>query len=220
MRILATVFLFCGGLAAQQFSCDLAAYKPQDGLKAELRNGAVELSWNGARGQQLRAALTLRDGRPSFPSSPRANPSGNWIVLGRNLTPEFEVTSGERRLSEQQMAPLRALGIAAHAGSDRAREVECVLGCAADGARRTGTISTCRASPKRSAAPGRTYHATGCKVKTDGARLEVDIPRPRAGHLLRAACATPCIAAPNLLRQEAIAKTDEPSVAYKYRRRA
>ena len=33
------------------------------------------------------------------------------MVLGRDLTPEFEVTSGRRRLSEQQMAPMRELGI-------------------------------------------------------------------------------------------------------------
>ena len=38
--------------------------------------------------------------------------SGKWIALGRNLAPEYQVTTGKRRLSEQQMAPLRELGIA------------------------------------------------------------------------------------------------------------
>ena len=37
---------------------------------------------------------------------------GNWIVLGQNLTPEFEITSGVRRLSQQQIAPLTGLKIA------------------------------------------------------------------------------------------------------------
>ncbi len=37
---------------------------------------------------------------------------GLWTVLGRNLTPEFQVTTGVRRLSEQQAEPLRALHIA------------------------------------------------------------------------------------------------------------
>ena len=32
-------------------------------------------------------------------------------MLGRNLTPEFEITSGVRRLSEQQIAPLRELNV-------------------------------------------------------------------------------------------------------------
>ena len=36
---------------------------------------------------------------------------GSWIVLGQNLTPEFEITSGVRRLSQQQIAPLKELNV-------------------------------------------------------------------------------------------------------------
>jgi hypothetical protein len=32
-------------------------------------------------------------------------------VRGRNLTPEFQVTTGRRRISAQQEVPLRALGM-------------------------------------------------------------------------------------------------------------
>ena len=37
---------------------------------------------------------------------------GSWIVLGQNLTPEFQVTSGIRRLSQQQISPLKELNVA------------------------------------------------------------------------------------------------------------
>ena len=61
------------------------------------------------------AARLLRDPRRPArrsPNWPRARAAASWVVLGRDLTPEYEVTSGKRRLSEQQMAPLRELKIA------------------------------------------------------------------------------------------------------------
>ena len=49
--------LGCGAALSQSLNCDLQGYKPQDGLKAEMRGGALEFSWHGERGQQLRAAV-------------------------------------------------------------------------------------------------------------------------------------------------------------------
>src|SRR5437879_1309879 len=109
---LSIVFLIAGIAHAQSLQCDLHEYKPLDGLKAELRNGALEISWDGARSQQLRAAFTIRDGQPIVAELAARKTGSAWIVLGKNLQPEFEVTSGKRRLSEQQMAPLRKLGVA------------------------------------------------------------------------------------------------------------
>ena len=90
----------------------MSGYRAQDGLKAQMRAGAMELAWQGERGEQLRASFTIRNGQPMVKELAAHKSGGNWIVLGTNLTPEFEVTSGVRRLSEQQMAPLRDLKIA------------------------------------------------------------------------------------------------------------
>ncbi len=105
------VALTVGAAMGQSLNCDLHEYKPLDGLKAEIRNGVLELSWQGARSQELRAAFAIRDGQPTIAELAARKAAGPWINLGKNLTPEFEVTSGKRRLSEQQMAPLRKLGI-------------------------------------------------------------------------------------------------------------
>src|SRR5689334_4997864 len=59
------------------------------------------------------------------------------------------------------------------------------------------------------------YHSTGCTVKTDGARLEVEFPGLQMG-IFAGSLRYTVYKGTNLLRQEAIAKTDEPSVAYKY----
>ena len=36
---------------------------------------------------------------------------GQWVTLGQNLTPEYHVVSGIRRMSTQQADPLRAAGV-------------------------------------------------------------------------------------------------------------
>src|SRR5690349_12136261 len=98
-------------LARAELNCDLAGYKAQDGLKAQMRQGLLEVTWQGERREQLRAVLTVRDGQPVVQELAARKEGGNWIALGGNLSPEFEITSGVRRLSEQQMQPLRDRGV-------------------------------------------------------------------------------------------------------------
>jgi hypothetical protein len=60
-----------------------------------------------------------------------------------------------------------------------------------------------------------TYNASSCSVKTDGARIEVEFPGLTMG-IFSGGLRYTVYKGTNLLRQEAIAKTDEPSVAYIY----
>jgi hypothetical protein len=199
----------------QSLNCDLREYKALDGLKAEIRNNVLELSWQGARGQDLRAAFTIREGQPSIAEVAARKAGGPWITLGRNLTPEFEVTSGKRRLSEQQMAPLRKLGVQFtpevvdrekwFAFWDAPLMIPGAPNTNMDLPRKPDEVRRAWAS----------YRSTGCTVKTDGARLEVEFPGLQMG-IFSGSLRYTVYKGTNLLRQEAIAKTDEPSVAYKY----
>src|SRR5437660_1277340 len=63
-RVLFCAALAAGLAAAQPVNCDMGQYKAVEGLKAENRNGAVHLAWQGERGDQLRASFTIRDGQP------------------------------------------------------------------------------------------------------------------------------------------------------------
>ena len=60
-----------------------------------------------------------------------------------------------------------------------------------------------------------TFKASSCSVKTDGARVEVNFPGLTMG-IFSGSLQFTSYRGSNLLRMEAIAKTDEPSVAYKY----
>ena len=60
-----------------------------------------------------------------------------------------------------------------------------------------------------------TFQITGCQVKTDGARLEVTFPGVTLG-VFSGDLRYTVYRGTNLLRQEVVAKTDAPSVAYKF----
>jgi hypothetical protein len=208
------VFLAAAAMA-QGLTCDLREYKAMDGLKAEMRGGALDLAWQGARGQELRASFALRDGQPVVTELAARKSGSPWIDLGRNLTPEFQVTSGKRRLSEQQMAPLRQLGVQfTPEVVDREKwfafwDAPLMV----PGAPKTNMDLP--RLPEEIRRAWASYHATTCTVKTDGARLEVEFNGLTMG-IFAGSLRYTVYRGTNLLRQEAIAKTDEPSVAYKY----
>ena len=207
--------VLCAGAAmAQGFDCNLEGYKPLEGLRAEVRNGALELAWRGERGQQLRASLTIRDRQPLV-AELAARASGNWVVLGRNLTPEFQVTSGRRRLSEQQMAPLRALGVQLTPDVIDREQWNAFWDAPLMIPGAPGTNLDLPRKPEEIRRAWARFDATGCEVKTDGARLEVTFPGLEMG-IFSGQLRYTVYRGTNLLRQEAIARTSEPSVAYKY----
>jgi hypothetical protein len=202
--------------AAQTIDCDLREYKQQAGLSAEIAGTALRLNWHGERNQELRAVFEIRGGQPVITELAARGSAGTWTRLGANLSPEFEITSGRRRISNQQLQPLRALGrpITAelidrekwNAFWDAPLEIPGSQATNPDMPRRPEEI-------RRAAAK---YNANGCAVKTNGARLEVSFPGFTAG-IFSGRLMYTIYKGTNLLRQEAIAKTDEPSVAYKYR---
>jgi hypothetical protein len=194
-------------------NCEFKEYKAIDGLKAEVKNGALEVSWRGERDQQLRASFTIPDGQPTVHELAVRKGQGSWIVLGRDLTPEFQVTSGVRRLSEQQAAPLRALKIAL-TPEVIDREKWNAFWDAPLMVPGTGSIGLPR-KPEEIRRASASYRASGCEVRTDGARLEVTYPGLDTG-IFSGQLRFTVYRGTNLLRQEAIAKTEEQSVAYKY----
>jgi hypothetical protein len=211
----AAAVLWASGAMAQGLNCDFHDYKAADGLKAEMRNGGVELAWQGARGQELRASFTLRDGQPVVTELAARKSGGNWAIVGRNLSPEFEVTSGKRRLSEQQMAPLRQLGVQ-FTPEVVEREKWFAFWDAplmVPGAPKTNMDLP--RLPEEVRRAWASYHTTACSVKTDGARVELEFNGLTMG-IFGGSLRYTVYRGTNLLRQEAIAKTDEPSVAYKY----
>jgi hypothetical protein len=200
--------------SGQSFTCDLREYKPAEGLRADVRSGALELNWQGEHGESLRAAFTIHDGQPVVKEL-AARGAGAWVVLARDLTPEFQVTSGKRRLSQQQIAPLRELGIELTPEVVDREKWFAFWDAPLMVPGRPGTNLDLPRKPEEIRRAPASFHVTGCAVKTDGARIEATFPGLEMG-IFSGALQFTVYRGSNLLRQEAIAKTGEPSVAYKY----
>jgi hypothetical protein len=213
--ILVLVLTSAVTLRGQSAGCDMQAYKPADGLRATRTNGGIEFAWNGEAGATLRAVFTLRAGQPLVSELAARNRQGGREVLGRNLRPEYEITTGRRRLSEQQMAPLRKLGIALtpdvvereqwNAFWDAPLMVPGTRGTNLDLPRKASEIRHDHSQ----------FHSNACTVRTRGARLEIEFNGLTLG-IFSGSLRYTVYRGTNLLRQEAIAKTEQPDVAYKY----
>jgi hypothetical protein len=210
------LFLFLSvPLAGQKLGCDLSEYKPAAGLAAEDTPEGLRLLWDGASGQQVRARFTIIQGTPTVAEMAVKAKAGGWVILGRNLQPEFAVATGVRRISEQQLAPLRKLGLTDPATLDREKwKVFWDSPLRVPG--NPGTNPGLPRRPEEIRRATATYQSSGCKVRTDGARVEVTFPGLSMG-VFSGRLQFTAYKGTNLLRQEAIAKTDEPSVAYNYR---
>jgi hypothetical protein len=92
--LLMSVAMLTGVAAAQSLNCDLQGYKATDGLKATTSGGVVTMSWQGEGGQQLRASFAIRDGQPFVQELAARAVSGRWNVLGNDLSPDFQVSTG------------------------------------------------------------------------------------------------------------------------------
>jgi hypothetical protein len=92
-------------------SCDISEYTRGNGPRAALEGSTLLVTWRGDADADPRLRLGLDDAQPIV-REPAARPHGaEWGTLGRNLRPDFHVTSGKRRVSYQQLNPLRDLGV-------------------------------------------------------------------------------------------------------------
>jgi len=174
-------------LNAATLNCNLDQYRRLPGLAAEALMEDLVVQWEGESGQNFRAKLGIQDGVPIVRELAVQPASGSWRVLARGLTPEFGVTTGVRRTNH---------GLSEENRWDVFWDTPL---------NRPGDIRRFTAS----------FHADRCAVKTDGARLEINFPGLAMG-VFAGSLQFTVYRGTNLLRLEAIAKTDEPSVAYKY----
>ena len=180
---------------AQTVDCSFQGYKALDGLKAEMRSGSLELTWRGERGQTLRATLGVDGGQPVVREL-AVERNGKWSVLGHNLTPEYQVTTGRRRISAQQEAPLRQLGIYTPEVIERQKWFafwDAPLNV--PGHPGSNAAVDLPRKPEEIQRAWATFQITGCQVRPMAPAWKRTFPASRSA-CSPAACATPSTAAP------------------------
>src|SRR3989441_1085948 len=172
---------------ASELTCDMTGYRATHGLEARVEKDALLVQWNGEAGEQLRASFAIENNHPVVRELAVRNKDGRWSTLGRNLVPEFGVTTGIRR-TNHGLPETNRWDVFWDVPLNHTNEV------------------------RRFAA---SYQTDRCEVKTEGARLEISFPGLSMG-IFSGKLQFTVYPGANLLRQVAIAKTEEPSVAYKY----
>jgi hypothetical protein len=111
--VTAAVVLVTSTLRADPLNCDLSGYRPSPGLIAAVADNRLTLTWDGDRGQQVRLRFAIAGGTPTIEELAVSRQGGGWSTVTSQVTPEFHVVSGLRRITQQQLRPdtLRAFGI-------------------------------------------------------------------------------------------------------------
>jgi hypothetical protein len=203
-------------LCADPLDCDLRDYRPESGLEATVAADLLTVTWQGDSGREVRVRYALDRAQPVLREIAARSANGRWEVLGEDLVPDFAVQTGRRRIDFAGLAPLKALGV-----DTASREV----------IERQGWVAFWDApfvlpgDPKRNVDLPRTaaeiergravFRTESCRVRTLGARLEVEFPGLTLG-IFTGGLRFTHYRGTSLLRVEAIARTERNLVAYKY----
>jgi hypothetical protein len=182
---LIALLVFVSPAAADPLTCSLAEYRQSPGLTAAVAGDVLDVTWDGDAGQQVRLRLAVVGGVPMIQElAVRAR--GDWQIVASGVTPEYRVVTGMRRVTEQQLQPLRQLKVELtqtliddikwDAFWDAPLNVEPIENT------RTGAIPPLKGigsqpglprKPEEIARAEARYALRGCAVKTNGARLEI-----------------------------------------------
>jgi hypothetical protein len=213
--------------AAQMTPCDTSHYRAGDGLSAEASAQSVRITWNGDPGQQVRMQLAVRNGTPTIEDLSLRPDGGAWTPLASGAVPDFAVTTGLRRISNDQLAALRAAKISIDKETvDRNRwdpfsddPLDTSDTVTADSPPKEGIPEADQPGLPRSRSEIQhasvAYHIAGCSIRSDGARLIIDLPGLDLG-VFNGLLRFTVFRGTNLISQQVVAKTAKPWVAYKF----
>jgi hypothetical protein len=210
-------------------NCDLTAYKSRPGLAATVQDDILTLVWEGDDRDELRLRFVIENGVPTVRELALRPSKGKWRILATHVVPEFRVVSGVRRVTQQQTKPLEKLGVALTA--EKLDEIKWNAFWDAplyleqkpppthqNSIPAPGAFANHPGMPRKPDEVVRAtakYRATGCKVRTDGARLKIIFPGAEVG-IFTGHLQFTIFKGSNLIRQMLVAKTDHPSAAFKY----
>ena len=213
------ISLTSAAYAQDTLMCNLAEYRPQPGLSAAVSGGELALTWDGDPNQELRMHLTIREGTPTIRDLAIRRPGGQWAIVASDVTPEFGVVTGMRRVTNQQLQPLRGLG------TEITPEIieqikwdafwDAPLHIPGNEPGRAQNNPGLPRKPEEVQHATAIYSADGCTVETNGARLEVTFPGVDLG-VFAGRLQYTVYKGTNLIQQQVLATTQEPSVAYIY----
>ena len=220
------LLLSCAMASGEPLQCDFTDYRPLEGLKAESVDGDVVFEWAGSEAPvesgagtsagQLRASFGLAGAQPVIRQLATLSGEGHWIPLVQDARPQFHVAEGKRRISYQQLRPMQALGREATPEVVEQEKWKVFWDAPLNVPGREGVNPGLPRDPSEVTRSEVHYNIEACRVRRDGVRLEISFDGLRLGSFQGSLRFT-VYKGSNLVRQEAVAATTKPSVAYVYR---
>ncbi len=226
LRIVVACLLGNDNALAQINSCDLTSYQSTSGIQATNANGGLRLEWSGTDNQQLQMDLAIENSEPFIRALQLRNEAGNWTTVLTDAHIEYDIVEGYRRISNQQLAPLRDLGVELTQEVVDLYKWDVFWDAPLDLRTETGggnppPADGVAGQPGLPRSPGEirrasiAFNVESCSVALDGARIEVHFPGVSLGSFAGELVLT-VYEGTNLIRAEVVASTTLPSVAYKY----
>src|SRR6185437_179302 len=221
LSLVLSLTLLSGIAAGQSLKCNMDGYKPVVGVRTEMKGNAVALTWEGEKGQQLMAEFALKDGQPVVQELAARMAGGAWSVLGKDLSPDFEVTSGMRRSYPPEVsAEAKKLGINSPERAEGQPKWNAFwddpLWTSGDPNEKEHGGEDAAIHPDQIRRAKVSYSSNACGVTTDGDHVSVTFNGLALG-IFSGDLEFTVYKGSNLLRQEAIAKTELPARAYIYK---
>ena len=213
-------------LAGQALTCDLSGFSPAPGLSANISGGRLTMAWDGAGTQRLSLALTVVDGAPMIDELAIRSDEHPRTIVASNAAFEFKIVEGFRRISNQQLVPLRALDVPLTQEVVDRYKWDVFWDAPLDLREppRMGNPPPVEGvadqpglprSPDEIRRADASYAVSTCRVTRDGRTLSVAFPGMRLGSF-SGELVLSVYRGTNLIRAEAVVSTELPSVAYKY----
>ncbi len=219
------------GVAQERpLTCDLSGFRGSPGLSASAgATSLLDLEWSGSEGDRVLLRFAVESGTPVVRELSVRGPDGPWATLARNAAFEYRIVEGFRRISEQQLAPLRELGVElTQEVVDRYKwdvfwDAPLDLRESQEGgfSRNPPPPDGVADQPGLPRSPDEIRRAvvawelSGCRVAREGRRASVSWDGLRLGSF-EGSLVVSVHEGTSLIRVEAVASTDLPSVAYKY----
>lgn len=229
--LMAALFLsmISAPLRSDELNVNMEEYRAQPGLKASVDGEVLTILWDGEGNRKLRIRFALKDSIPVISELAVSSHEGTWSVIGEDMVPEFHIVSGIRRVTQQQTRPLEELGVPLTASLLDSIKWEAFWDAPLytedelppthrSSIPATESFASHPGMPRKPEEVDRataTYHATGCEVSTNGARLEIRFPGVKAG-IFEGFLQFDVFRGSGLVRQMLVARTNHPSVAFKY----
>ena len=206
--------------------CNIDDFQASKDFQIESRSNGLEVSWSGSGEEQLKLLFGIEAREPIIRLLQSRQASAAWSTILTDSHIEYKVVEGFRRISNQQLVPLRSLGVELTDDIVERYKWDVFWDAPLDlrqqefrgnpppmegVARQPGLPRL----PEEISRADIIYSVSTCRLASDGGRLKISFPGVQLGSFEGELSLT-LYAATNLIRAEVLAATNLPSVAYKY----